>query len=234
MEDVQLSIWEHLDELRKRLVWALGGWLAATAVAWTYAPDILRYLVRPPVERLVFNSPTEPFLAHVKVALVAGFVAAFPWIGWQAWLFVSPGLKENERRWAGLVLLPSYLLFLAGCALGFFGAGPIGLKFLLSFSSELLQPYIGLDNYLRYMTYLSLGTGVLFQLPVVLFLLSKMGIVSASSLGSYRRHVFVGLLVAAALLTPGPDVVGQLLVCLPAYALYELSILVVRLTSRRA
>jgi sec-independent protein translocase protein TatC len=229
-EDVPKPLWEHLDELRKRLLLALGGWFVTTAVAWAYSQRILDWIVRPPVTKLVFTSPAEPFLALIKTSIYAGLVVAFPWVSWQVWAFIKPGLKENERRWVTSLVVPSYALFLLGCAVGFYGAGPVGLKFLMSFATEKLQPYISLNAYLGYIAYLSLGCGILFQLPIVLWLLAKIGIIDAGTLSKYRRHVFLGILIAAAAITPSPDISGQVLITLPTYVLYELSILVVRLT----
>ena len=117
-EDLSLTLTEHLDDLRTRIIRALVGWLVLTAAAWSVSDRLLQFLIRPPIERLVFLSPVEPFFALIKVSLAAGFIAAFPWVAYQAWAFVSPGLKPAERKWFVILIGPSYMLFLGGCALG--------------------------------------------------------------------------------------------------------------------
>lgn len=223
---------EHLEELRTRLIHALAGWGAATVVAFILYPKFLPLLIRPPITQLAFLSPVEPFFAQMKVSFIGGIILAFPWLLYQAGAFVSIGLKAEERRWLFRLIPASYLLFLAGGALGLFGAGPIGLKFLMAYSTPQLVPYITLNSYLGYLSYLTLGLGILFQLPIVVFVLATLGFLRLATLRYYRRHAALGLLIAAAAITPGPDIFSQLLIALPAYALYELSILFVWLSGR--
>lgn len=227
-EDLPKSLWEHLEELRSRILYSLAGCLLGSLVVYYYYPVILAWLIRPPIEKLIFTSPMEPFFAQVKLSLAGGFVLAYPWVFYHAWAFVSIALKPKERMLLFRILPVSYVLFLLGGSLGLFVIGPLGLKFLLSFSSEYLLPYITVNSYLSYMAYLSLGSGILFQLPIVLYILSLMGIVTAPFLVHYRRHVFIGILLTAALITPSPDIFGQVLIAIPAYLLYELSILFIR------
>ncbi|MBI4345528.1 MAG: twin-arginine translocase subunit TatC [Elusimicrobia bacterium] len=224
---------EHLEELRERLIAALAGWFAATVVAYAAYPKFFPYLVRPPVTQLVFTSPVEPFFVQCKVALVGGILLSFPWLLYQAWRFVALGLRAEERRWLLRLIPAAYALFLTGGAIGLFGVGPMGLRFLLSYSTPQLVPYITLSSYLGFLSYLTLGLAILFQLPVALFVLATLGMLRLSTLTQHRRHAFVGILIAAALITPSPDVFGQLLVALPTYLLYELSILFVWLSGRR-
>lgn len=221
---------EHLDELRTRLISALSGWGLATVVAYALYPRLLPLLIRPPLTQLVYTSPVEPFFAQLKVSFVLGVILSFPWLLYQAGAFVSVGLKAAERRMLYRLIPAAYLLFLAGGALGLLGAGPIGLKFLLTYSTPQVVPYITLSSYLGYMSYVTLGLGLLFQLPIVLFVLAALGVVQSSTLTHYRRHAVLMILIAAAAITPGPDIVSQLLIAAPTYLLYELSVLAVRLT----
>ena len=232
LRDPPRPLFDHLDELRTRLIRALGGWGLATAAAYGAFPRLLDLLLRPPVERLAFTSPAEPFFAQVKVSMAVGLLVSFPWLAWQAGRFVSVGLEPSERRAVARLVPASYALFLLGGALGLFGAGPLGLKFLLSYSGPRLIPLITIDAYLGYVCWLTLGLAFLFQLPIVLYALSWLGLVSADSLRGYRRHAALALLVAAAALTPGPDIVSQLLVAVPAYVLFELSLVAMRVARR--
>ena len=224
---------EHLEELRARLIRALLGWSAATGVAFWLYPRLLPLIIRPPVTRLVFTSPVEPFFMQMKVAMVGGIILAFPWLLYQASAFVSIALKPREKRWLFRLIPASYLLFLTGGAIGLFGAGPIGMRFLLAYATPQLVPFITLNAYVGYLTYLTLGLAVLFQLPIVLFLLATLGVLKLGTLTYYRRHVFLGILIVAAAITPGPDIFSQLLVTIPTYILYELSILAIWIRGRK-
>lgn len=233
VNDPPRPLLEHLEELRTRLINALGGWFAATLVAYALYPKFLPLLIRPPIDRLVFTSPIEPFFTQMKVSLIGGIVIGFPWLLYQAGCFVSVGLRPEERKWLFRLIPGSYLLFLLGGSLGLFVAGPIGLKFLLAFSTPQLVPYITLSSYLGYLSYLTLGLGLLFQLPIVLFVLASLGVLNLSTLTRLRRHAVLGILVAAAVITPGPDIFSQVLIAVPTYLLYELSILAVRLSGKK-
>lgn len=174
----------------------------------------------------------EPFFAQMKVSLIGGIILAFPWILYQAGAFVSIGLRREERRWLFRLIPASYALFLVGGAIGLFGAGPIGLKFLMAYSTPRLVPYITISAYLGYLSYLTLGLAILFQLPIALFVLASLGVLRLSTLTRHRRHAFLAMLIVAAAVTPGPDIFSQLLIALPTYLLYELSILFVWLSGK--
>jgi len=232
-DDPPRPLLSHLDDLRSCIVRAAAGWFAGTCLAYAAFPKILPLLIRPPIEKLVFTSPMEPFLVQMKLSAVLGFGATLPWIMYQSWRFVAPGLKPGERGALRSLIWPSYALFLAGGALGLAVAAPLGLRFLLSFQTSYLVPYITLSSYLGYVSFLVFGTGFVFQLPIVLFVLVSIGLVKRETLRRYRRHVLLGLLVVAAVITPSPDITGQLLVALPAYLLFELSMLVLWLGGPR-
>ena len=165
IEASRAPLLEHLAELRTRLIRSLTGWFAATVLAYALYPKFLPLLIRPPVHQLVFTSPLEPFFMQVKVSMIGGIVLAFPWVLYQACSFVAIGLKERERRWLFRLLPASYLLFVLGGSIGLFFAGPLSMRFLLSFATPQLVPYITIGSYLGYLSYITLGLGVLFQLP---------------------------------------------------------------------
>lgn len=230
--DLPKPLLSHLDDLRVCIIRAFTGWIAGVGIVYALFPRLLPLLIRPPVDKLVFTSPMEPFITQVKLSMIGGFVATFPWILLQTWRFVAPGLKPTERKALRGLIVPSYLLFLTGGSIGLFVAAPVGLRFLLSYKTDYLIPYITLSAYLGYLSYLMLGLGFLFQLPIVLYIVVAIGLVRRETLSRYRRHVFLGLLIVAACISPSPDISGQLLVAIPAYLLYELSILVLWLTRR--
>lgn len=230
--DAPRPVVEHLSDLRSCLFKAVVGCLAASALGYANFDRLLALLIRPPIEKLAFLSPMEPFFARIKLAFVAGLLISFPWLLYQAWVFAAPGLKARERSVCLRLIPAAYLLFLAGAAMGLFVAAPLGLKFLLSFSNQYLVPYVTLGAYLDYLAYLTLGMGALFQLPIVLFGMAMLGLMSSERLGRYRRHVLLGILVLVAVITPGPDLFGQILLAGPTYLLFELSIIAVRLCGR--
>jgi sec-independent protein translocase protein TatC len=218
---------EHLEELRRRLLWVLV-WLALfSVVAYFFVDPILNWLAKP-VGEFVFTAPTEAFFIRLQIAFGVGAVAAFPIAVYNVWKFISLGLAEQERSWITVIVPVSLLLFLLGAVLALFGVAPIASAFLLHFSSPTLKPMISLDAYLSFLFWMILGFGVFFQLPLIIVILSRLGVINPRTLGKYRRHAIVGIFLAAAVLTPGPDVFSQLLLGLPAYLLFEVSLLLAR------
>jgi sec-independent protein translocase protein TatC len=230
---------DHLEELRRRLIWSLvvlvalsvGGFFVVTGF------DVIGLLERPfhyvlPGQDLLFTSPTTPVLVSLKLGFVVGFILASPFLAWQLWAFFEPALYEHERR----LILPAiglgFVLFLVGIAMAYFFVLPFGLEFLLGFQSQSLSPIITVDEYLSFATRLILAFGLIFEMPVILVLLSMIGLVTTDGLRKYRRHAVVGLAAASALLTP--DDVGTMLMLLgPMLLLYEFSIVLVRMTGQR-
>ncbi len=178
-------------------------------------------------------SMSGQFFTHLMVSFVAGLVLAFPYVIWELWRFVAPGLKPEERaplRWvAGFATL----LFMAGVAFGYFMLAPLSIQFFGSYQvSEAVSNTIALDSYIGMVTSVTLWTGILFQLPIVVLFLTRAGLVTPEFLRRYRKHAFVLVLVAAAIITP-PDVVSQLIVTAPLMLLYEGSIILCARTLRR-
>jgi sec-independent protein translocase protein TatC len=173
------------------------------------------------------------FMTHVKVSLFAGFVLAFPFVFWQIWRFVSPGLHAAERKAARGAVFFASLLFFLGVAFGYYLLAPLSIQFLGSYKvSGSVGNSIALDSYIGTITSVTLWTGLLFQLPLVLLLLARIGLLGAQFLRTHRKHAVVCILVLAAIITP-PDVASQLMVTLPLVLLFELSILLVARAERR-
>ncbi len=227
-----MTIIEHLEELRVRLLVSLGAFAVATAASFLLVERILGLLLRP-VGRVVFLAPTEAFFVRLKVAALAGVFLSLPVILVQIWRFVSVGLTPTERRYT-LSLLPAALvLFVAGGAFAFLVILPIGVRFLLSYQTENLVPMISVQAYTSFATAFVLAFGLLFQMPVVILFLARLGLVTPASLAAGRKYALLAIVIASAVLTPGGDVVSQMLMAAPTYLLYEASIWIARLVTPR-
>lgn len=237
---------DHLIEFRRRLMICLLAWVAGFAVSYLFKDQIYGFLIQPLADsfaegqqrRLIYTSLPETFFTYVKLSLFAGFFLAFPVIAAQLYGFIAPGLYKKER-W---VLLPyliiSPLLFFAGAALAYYQVFPLAWQFFVSFESPsgALPLPIELEakvaDYLSLVMQLLFAFGLAFQLPVVLTLLARAGLVQAQSLGKGRKYALIAIVTAAAILTP-PDVISQIALAIPLYLLYELSILACRLVEEK-
>lgn len=228
-----MTVIEHLEELRVRLLISLAAFGVATGAGLIFVERILALLLRP-VGRVVFLAPTEAFFVRLKVAALAGVFLSLPVVLYQIWRFVSVGLTTTERRYT-LSLLPAALaLFVAGGAFAFLVILPIGVRFLLSYQTENLVPMISVAAYTSFAMTFVLAFGLLFQLPVVILFLARLGIVTPATLAAGRKYALLAIVVASAVLTPGGDVVSQLLMAAPTYLLYEASIWIARFVTPRA
>ena len=213
---------DHLEELRRRLLrcflWAAVG----TALAWRLTPDILRELVRP-VGQLVYLSPVEPFTVRLQVAFWGGLAFSFPLLAWEGWGFLRPALRSIER-WSALILLPlSVALFLIGAWFGWKLLLPAALKILFAFGAGVMTPMLTVGNYVSFASWLIVGCGLVFQVPLVILFLTRIGLVKAQTLLRQWRLAIIGILIVAAILTPTPDIFTQLLLAAPLGILYLLS-----------
>lgn len=228
VEDRPLTIIEHLEELRRRLLISLAAFAVATIVSFLFVERILAILVRP-VGQVVFLAPTEAFFVRLKVAGVSGVFLGLPVILYQLWRFVSVGLTRKERRYTLSLLPVSLALFVGGAALAFLTVLPVGVKFLLNYQTETLRPMISIRAYTSFAASFVLAFGLVFQLPIVVLFLARIGVVTPASLAAGRKYALLAIVAGAAILTPGGDVVSQFLMAAPTYLLYEVSILVARL-----
>jgi sec-independent protein translocase protein TatC len=236
---------DHLIELRRRLMWSLAAIFVAFVVCFYFAKPIYNLLLWPyrlaagvdaPIE-LIYTAPQEFFFTEVKLALFGAVFIAFPVIASQLYMFVAPGLYRSERQAFRPFLIATPVLFLAGAALVYFVAMPLAMKFFLSMQQTGDQPVqivltAKVSEYLSLIMALILGFGICFQLPVLMTLLARAGLVTAAQLKRYRRHAILGVFIAAAVLTP-PDPVSQIALALPTLALYEISIYAVKLTEKK-
>lgn len=174
----------------------------------------------------------ETFIIHMQVSLILGFVVAFPYIFWELWRFVQPALYETEQRAARGTVAICSSLFLTGVAFGYFMIAPIAVSFLINYELPGVEPQPALSSYITYLTLFTLPSGVIFELPVLVFFLTKVGLVSSALMKEYRRHAVVVLLVVSAIITP-PDPLTLMMLGVPLYSLYELSILIAQRVERR-
>jgi sec-independent protein translocase protein TatC len=221
----------HLEELRRRIFVSLIVVVVAAVVAYFFSRFLQDFLTRP-VGRLVFVAPTEAFVTRLKIAVFTGLAAASPFVFYQFWRFVRPALMANEARYMALAVVSSTVFFAGGLAFALFVVLPIGIRFLLSFETPELTAMISISRYVDFAGMMLLAFGLVFQLPVVVFFLTRLGIVKPSFLSKHRKVAIIALLVIAAVLTP-PDIFTQLLMAVPLLALYELSLLVSRLAARQ-
>lgn len=245
-ENTELSqqpLIEHLIELRRRLMIAIGAFLAASALCYFVAGDIYAFLVRPLAgafndpehRRLIYTGLTEAFVSYLRLAVFAGFFVSFPVIGTQLYLFLAPGMYKKERKAFVPYLVASPLLFLTGAAFVYYFVFPAAWRFFLSFEAPPspgglpIQLEAKVADYLSIVMHLIIAFGLAFQLPIILVLLVRSGLVSLDSLRRGRRYAVVIIVTVAAFITP-PDIFSQIALSVPLYLLYEISILLCRNT----
>ncbi len=231
-DEKNLSFTGHLEELRRRIVIVLvtiGGCFAAL---YPLSENLL-VLIRAPMleEQLYMLAPTEAFVVHLKLAIFGAIIIAMPMILYQAWAFVAPGLYTNEKKYAFPFVIVATISFLLGGLFAYKLILPFGLQFLLGFGGTLIQPVISVSNYVSFITKMILVFGTIFELPVIVVFLSKLGIVSPAIMRTYRKYAIIGAFVVGAILTP-PDVFTQALMAGPLIILYEISIWVCILVTR--
>ena len=249
----EMNFWEHLEELRKRImraliaitvgvigVFAMGEWFFKMVI---YAPinkDFITYrfmtylgkkigtpdLLPVPKLSLFTQELGEVFFKQMQVSMIVGLLLATPFIFWQIWLFIKPGLMEREIKASrGFVSICS-LLFITGVMFGYFMITPFAVSFLANYTMAGVGGSATLDSYVGYLTMFTLPIGLVFELPIIIYFLSKVGIVTPMLLKKYRKHMGIILLIVAGIITPSPDVVSQLLVGVPLYLLFEIGIVV--------
>ena len=234
-EQSKMPLFQHLEELRTRLLICCLAVGIGFVGCYFFSSRIFEILMRPWINamppgqpaKLIYTAPHEAFFVYMKVSFIAGTLLAAPVILWQVWKFVAPGLYENEKRYMLPVILSSSLCFISGVLFGYFVVIPVAFKFFASFSSEYITPMLRTTEYLAFANKMLLCFGIAFQLPVFAFFLAKMGVLSADYLKRKRKWAIVLVFVAAAVLTPSPDIVSQLLMAMPLLVLYEASVWIV-------
>jgi sec-independent protein translocase protein TatC len=232
-----MPLMSHLLEFRSRLIKAVVAVAVGTAIAFVFNEGILDLLAKPyqlavPGGQLAFFRPTEAFATVMRLSLFGGVIIASPVILYQLWRFVAPALTRKEKRWAYPITAVFAFLFLTGVVVGYV-ALERGLGFLLDFGGDALTPIIGADFYLKFATRFILAFGLAFEFPVFLFAAAAVGAVSSKVLRSNRRWAILIILIAAAFITPSGDPMTLMLLSVPLYILYELTILAIRFVLRK-
>jgi sec-independent protein translocase protein TatC len=228
----EMPFLDHLEELRWRIFKAAGALVVATILGFylIYRFNVLELIVNPVQPYLVddgklnYLNPVTPFFFILKTSVLVGLILAFPVVLYQVWSFLSPALEKREKRLIIPSLYMGMLLFAAGVALSYYVALPVSLRFLLGIQTEILQPMLTADEYLSFVVRLLVAFGVIFELPVVVLILSVLGLVTPKFLRSKRRHAIVIITVLASLLSPGDVVMVTLIMMVPLIFLYEFSI----------
>ncbi|MCE5277229.1 MAG: twin-arginine translocase subunit TatC [Planctomycetaceae bacterium] len=239
----RMSLGEHLEELRRRLIWAIVGLAVAMGVTLWWGNWLLTFLRKPfdDIMRSLHKDPdfitqtlVEPVSIYFQVCLVAGLVLAAPWICWQLWKFVAAGLYKRERRYVYFSVPFSAALFVTGALFFMFVMAEPMYRFLIWFADQInVRMMLRLDDYIDFVTWTMVVFGLCFQLPLAVLVLAKVGLVSVKSLNKYRRHVVVAVLVVAAIVTPSPSPLDQLMLAIPMQLLYELGVLLAWLLVER-
>lgn len=236
--DRPMTIVEHLEELRRRLFFALAALAVATVASWFFVDEMLTFLIRPVTgatgRGVIFLGVTEAFFVRFKLALLAGVFLSLPFLLYQIWAYVAVGLTATERRSVRWLLPPAFLLFVGGALFSLFAIVPVGVRYLLGYQVPgVLEPMISVGAYVSFLTAFMLAFGAVFELPIVIVFLTKIGLVTPASLAAGRRYAIAGIVIAAAVLTPGGDVFSQLMMAIPTYLLYEVSIWIARFVAPR-
>jgi len=234
-----MDFWEHLDELRVRLIRCIIYVAIGATVVWYYYPLIFSFLTKPIKSfleemkgRFIVVGITEPFVIKMEFSLILGAVIASPAILMEIWNFLAPALSATERKWAKFILLPSVILFFTGAVFAYFVIPP-GFKFLLQQSPPDVTPFLSINNYLMLLSKMFIAFGLVFQLPLVAMLLAELELINTALLVSRWREIIVGIFVVGAIITPSVDVITLLIVSLPIVFLYALSVLLTFLIERR-
>lgn len=233
--DRELTLVEHLNELRKRIIISLLALGIATVLSFPLASGLLKIFRLPAsglIEKFAFFSPQEAFLIYMRIAFLCGCIISLPVILYQFWMFVSPAIEEGLKKRTTYFILFCFVAFMLGVFFAYFILIPPALRFLLSFGKEELEPVISASKYISFVTSLILGCGLVFQMPVLSFLLTKLGIINARILRKKYKYAVLIIFILAAIITPTTDIINMLILAIPMLFLYEASIWISTLGNR--
>lgn len=230
-----MSLGDHLEELRMRILLALAGLMVGAVVCLCFGSKIIDFIELPYTRalgeemRLQSLAPTDGFISYMKISLISGVIVSSPWIFYQIWMFISSGLYKVERRYVTMAIPFCAVLFIGGTLFFIFVVAPITLGFLVRFNKNVLgvSSNFTFTNYISFVTTLMLVFGLAFQTPVAIFFLNRTGLLTLTTLRDSRKFVLLGVFVVSAVITP-PDVISQVTLALPLYLLFEIGILTCR------
>jgi sec-independent protein translocase protein TatC len=240
MDEKKLPLTAHLQELRKRLILSFIAIGIGFFVCYALKESLFDILAAPLINKvmpsggsLIFTSVAEAFFTYMKVAFIAGLTLASPFVLYQIWAFVAPGLYQKEKKYAVPFVLGGSIFFAMGVLFGYYVAIPVAFKFLLGYATDFIKPMPSMKEYLSFSIKFLLAFGVVFEFPVVLVLLSRIGVIDAKMLARQRKYAILLIFVFAAVMTP-PDIVSQVIMALPLMGLYELSILLSKFFGKKS
>lgn len=237
MPEKELTLVEHLDELRKRIIYCLIPLVIAVLFSAPFTKTFLAFLRIPAegvIDKLAFFSPQEVALVYMKIAIFSGLILSLPIILYQIWVFISPALEERQKKYAVSFIFWAFFAFISGCAFGYLILIPFSLKFLIGLAGFELTPVISLSKYIGFVLALAAGSGITFELPVAIWLLTRLGIVNSRFLRKKRRYAIAIIFITAAVITPTTDPFNMTLLAFPMLVLYEISIWISRWNQKSA
>ena len=238
-DEQEMSFLDHLEELRWRIIKSLAGVVIGSIIVAFFIDWIVNVvlfgpakLTNPPLT-IINLKPYGQFVLYMEVILIGGLIVSIPNVIYQFWRFIEPALKPNERKYITGIVFFTTICFLTGVVFSYYLLLPAALGFFAGFGSTVIENNIAADEYLSFVISLCLASGLVFELPMASFFLSKIGILKPSFMRKYRRHAIIVILLVAGIVTPGPDITSQILLSIPLLILYEISILICKYSQRK-
>lgn len=238
LNEVEMSFLDHLEELRWRLIYVVIGAVIGVAACWAFIDFIIEdILLRPALQAGLHLQNLKPFgqlMVYMQVAIIGGLIITIPNIFYHLWKFIAPALRQKEQKYALAIVSYTTLCFLAGIAFAYFVMLPLTLQFAAQFGSESIENNFSIDEYFSIVFSVMLGAGLIFELPMVSFFFSKLGLLTPGFMRKYRKHAIVVILIIAAFLSPGTDPVSQIVLTIPLVLLYEISIFISKISQKKS
>jgi sec-independent protein translocase protein TatC len=237
--DSELTFWDHIQELRSRLIRIMIGVVACSGLAYGYWEKIWTVIAYPLTKQhlqveMIATSPMETFMTSLKMSLISGVILSFPWTMWNLWRFLAPGLFAKERKVFAISFFSSIIMFAVGAAFAYFAVLPAGLQFLATYTKGAITQNWRQGDFASFISQFMLAFGFIFELPVVAYVLATMGLITARGMWGFSRYAIVVIFAVAALLTPGPDPVSQVMMAVPLCVLYGISIGICAIAQKKA
>ncbi|MFA5403529.1 MAG: twin-arginine translocase subunit TatC [Ignavibacteria bacterium] len=238
-DEKEMSFLDHLEELRWRIIKSLIGIILGSAVIAFFIDWIVNNILFAPAKNtvppltIINLKPYGQFLLYMEVIIIGGVILSIPNIIYQFWRFVEPALKPGERKYIVSIVLFTTICFLSGVVFSYYLLLPAALGFFAGFGTAIIENNIAANEYLSFVISMILASGLVFELPMASFFLSKIGILKPAFMRKYRRHAVIGILLIAGVVTPGPDITSQVLLAVPLFVLYEISILICKYSQRK-